>query len=117
MSSAQNPIPLLANLIPLWLGTAPGPRCGRVLVETCNRALWLSERSTASPPDVSSVVMTQSQTSVNGVQHRAVDGTRIPILGQKAFDVELDQGSALSQILQIAELQAADLRVTWWMRS
>ena len=57
-----------------------------------------------APPDVSSVPMTESQGSVNGMQYHTADGTRISNLGQKSFDAVSEQGSALSQTFQIADI-------------
>ena len=50
--------------------------------------------------DVSSVPMTESRCSVNCVQFRTADGTRIPNLGQKTFE-------ALSEQADRRDLQAA----------
>ena len=54
--------------------------------------------------DVSSVPMTERQGSVNGMQYHTADGTRVPIFGQKTFEAVLEQGSALSQTIQIADI-------------
>ena len=60
--------------------------------------------NSVAPPDVSSVPMTESQGSVNGMPYHTADGTRIPNLGQKTFDAVSEQGSALSQTFQIADI-------------
>ena len=38
------------------------------------------------------------------MQYHTSDGTRIPNLGQKTFDAVSEQGSALSQTFQIADI-------------
>ena len=48
--------------------------------------------------------MTESQGSVNGMQYHTADGTRIPNLGQKTFEAVSEQGSALSQTFQLADI-------------
>ena len=56
------------------------------------------------PPDVSSVPLTESQSSVNGMQYHTADGTRILNLVHKTFEAVSEQGSALSQTFQIADI-------------
>ena len=60
--------------------------------------------NSVAPPDESSVHITESQSSVSGLRYDTADGTRIPNLGQETSEAVSEQGSAMSQTLQIVDI-------------
>ena len=101
---AQHPIAFLGNLEPSDTGLHQVQDVGGYCWKPVSSIVDSGAINSVAPPDVSSVPMTESQGSVNGMQYHTADGTRIPNLGQKTFDAVSEQGSALSQTFQIADI-------------
>ena len=107
---AQHPIAFLGNLEPSDTGLHQVQDVGGYCWKPVSSIVDSGAINSVAPPDVSSVPMTESQGSVNGMQYHTADGTRIPNLGQKTFDAVSEQGSALSpNVSHRRHLSAADL--------
>ena len=106
---AQHPIAFLGDLEPSDTVLHQVQDVGGYCWKPVSSIVDSGAINSVAPPDVSSVPMTESQGSVNGMQYHTADGTRIPNLGQKTLDAVSEQGSALSQTFQIADISAADL--------
>ena len=101
---AQHPIAFLGNLEPSDTGLHQVQDVGGYCWKPVSSIVDSGAINSVALPDVSSVPMTEWQGSVNGMQYHTADGTRIPNLGQKTFDAVSEQGSALSQTFQIADV-------------
>ena len=101
---AQHPIAFLGNLEPSDTGLHQVHDVGGYCWKLVSGIVDSGTISSVAPPDVSSVPLTESQSSVNGMQYHTADGTKIPNLGHKTFAAVPEQGSALSQTFQIADI-------------
>ena len=105
---AQHPIASLGNLEPSDTGLHQVQDVGGYCWKPVSSIVDSGAINSVAPPDVSSVPMTDSQGSVNGMQYHTADGTRIPNLGQKTFRV----GARVRSVPNVSDrrhLSAADL--------
>ena len=108
---AQHPIAFLGNLEPSDTGPHQVQDVGGYCWKPVKSIVDSGAINSVAPPDVSSVPMTESHGSVNGMQYHTSDETRIPNLGQKTFEAVSDQRfRPVPNVSDRRHLAAADLR-------